>query len=245
VAVPFARRLALAFQRKPGHAPGPSLGLLLQEATALPALIPGLKRSPPVTKSSRPSTVMVVPGFLANASLMFPLMQGLSAAGHDVHEWGMGTNFGPNAETLATLAARIEALSALSGEPVALVGWSLGGLVSREVARTVKPGSVRLVVTMGTPFSGDRRANNAWRLFQFVAGHDVDAPPVPGGDLAAKPPVRTVALWSPHDGIIAPDAARGAPGERDDAVELSCRHMAFPSDASAILEVLRQLDHED
>jgi pimeloyl-ACP methyl ester carboxylesterase len=244
VAVSFARRLALAFQSKPGHAPGPSLGLLLQEATALPALIPGLKRSPPVTKTSRPSTVMVVPGFLANASLMFPLIQGLGAAGHDVHEWGMGTNLGPTAETLATLASRIEALSARSGEPVALVGWSLGGLVAREVARVAKPGSVRLVVTMGTPFSGDRRANNAWRLFQFVAGHDVDFPPV-AGNLADKPPVRTVALWSPSDGIVAPEAARGAPGERDDAVELSCRHMAFPSDAAAIHEVLRQLGHED
>jgi len=244
VAVSFARRLALAFQRKPGHAPGPSLGLLLQEATALPALIPGLKRSPPVTKASRPSTVMVVPGFLAEASMMFPLIQGLSAAGHDVHEWGMGTNLGPTAETLATLAARIEAMVDRAGKPVALVGWSLGGLVSREVARVTRPGSVRLVITMGTPFSGDRRANNAWRLFQLVAGHDVDFPPV-AGDLAEKPAVRTVALWSSMDGIVAPEAARGRPGERDDAVELSCRHMAFPSDAGAILEVLRQIDSED
>jgi pimeloyl-ACP methyl ester carboxylesterase len=244
VAVSFARRLALACQQKSGHAPGPSLGLLLRELAALPGLVPGLKRPPPVALSSRPSLVMIVPGFLANAAMMFPMVQGLSAAGHEVCEWGMGTNFGPSAELLAELPMRIDALAERSGRPVALVGWSLGGLVSREAARATRPGSVRLIVTMGTPFSGDRRANNAWRLYQLVAGHDVDHPPV-SGDIALKPPVRTVALWSRRDGIVAPAAARGMPGESDEAVELDCLHMAFPSDPEAIREVLRQLDREN
>jgi len=245
VTVSLARRLALALQSKPGHAPGPPARLLMREALALPSLVPGLRHCPPPEPARRPSTVMVVPGFLASAAQMFPLFQGLAAAGHRAHEWGMGTNRGPNERNLAQLAHRVEALAGKAGEPVALIGWSLGGLFSREVARMVGPDAVRLVVTMGTPFSGDRRANNAWRLYQLVAGHDVDAPPVPGGDLAAKPPVRTIALWSPHDGIIAPAAAQGQAGERDEAVELACRHMAFPSDASAIREVLRQLDGED
>jgi hypothetical protein len=35
------------------------------------------------------------------------------------------------------------------------------------------------------------------------------------------------------------------PGECDEAVELACRHMAFPNDAAAIAEVLRQLDLQD
>lgn len=244
MAVSLARRLALALQHKPGHAPGPPLGLFLCEVTALPALVPGLKPPPPVPPAARPSTVMVVPGFLANATMMFPLVQALRGAGHDVHEWGMGTNLGPDTALLATFAKRIEALAARAGKPVALVGWSLGGLVSREVARVVEPGSLRLVVTLGSPFSGDRRANNAWRLFQFVTGYDVDDPPI-AGELADKPPVRTVALWSARDGIVAPAAARGQPGERDEAVELACRHMAFPSDGEAIAEVLRQLDRED
>jgi len=243
VAVSLRRRLALAFQSKPGHAPGPTLGLLVREAFALPALVPGLKRAPPVEPAKLRHAVMVVPGFLANAAMMRPLLQALEGAGHNVHEWGMGTNTGPTAARLAELARRVEALSLSEGELVALVGWSLGGLFAREAARMV-PGSVRLVVTMGTPFSGDPRANNAWRLYQLVAGHDVDEPPV-AGKLADKPPVRTVALWSPQDGIVAPDSARGAPGERDEAVELACAHMAFPSDKQAIAQVLRQLNLQD
>lgn len=245
MAVSLRRRLALAFQCKPGHAPGPPIGLLLREALALPALVPGLGRIPDVARASRRSTVMVIPGFLASAAMMRPLLGGIEAAGHIVGEWGMGTNTGPTAERLAELAVRIEALSATAGEPVALVGWSLGGLFAREVARIAAPGAVRLVITMGTPFSGDRRANNAWRLYHLVTGHDVDEPPIPGSDLADKPPVRTIALWSRKDGVISPEAARGKPGERDEAVELACAHMAFPTDKRAIIQVLRQLDRED
>jgi hypothetical protein len=96
---------------------------------------------------------------------------------------------------------------------------------------------------MGTPFSGDRRANNAWRAYQLVTGHAVDCPPIEC-DFAAKPPVPTVALWSPRDGVVAPRSARGRPGERDRAVALRCSHLGFVGDPGCIGEVLRQLDFE-
>jgi len=146
-------------------------------------------------------------------------------------------------ERLDRMAKRVEALSDRVGEKVAIVGWSLGGLYAREVARMV-PQSVGLVLTMGSPFSGDRRANNAWRLYQFVAGYDVDEPPF-AINPAEKPPVRTVALWSSKDGVVAPEGARGQPGESDEVAELACRHMAFPTDRQAIAEVLRRLERED
>jgi hypothetical protein len=97
---------------------------------------------------------------------------------------------------------------------------------------------------MGTPFSGDRRANNAWRAYQLVTGHPVDAPPIEG-DFAEKPPVPTVALWSARDGIVSPRSAAGWPGERDRAVAMRCNHLGFPGDPRVIAEVLRQLDRED
>ena len=96
---------------------------------------------------------------------------------------------------------------------------------------------------MGTPFSGNPRANNAWRAYQFVTGHRVDEPPIEG-DFAAKPPVPTIALWSPRDGVIAPRSARGQAGERDLCVALRCSHLAFASDPAVLGEVLRQLDHD-
>src|SRR3546814_8355476 len=54
--------------------------------------------------------------------------------------------------------------------PVTVIGWSLGGLYAREIAKRL-PQAVEQVITLGSPFSGDLRANRAWRLYERVAGH--------------------------------------------------------------------------
>lgn len=168
----------------------------------------------------------------------------IEEAGHRVHEWGLGFNFGPTAENFAYLMRRVGDLAIGHGAPVVLVGWSLGGLFAREIARR-QPEHVARVITMGTPFSGDPRANNAWRAYQVITGHAVDEPPVEDCNFAAKPPVPTIALWSPRDGVVLPRAACGWPGERDRAVSLRCTHLGFANDPAVISEVLRQLDMED
>jgi pimeloyl-ACP methyl ester carboxylesterase len=122
---------------------------------------------------------------------------------------------------------------------VLLVGWSLGGVYARELAREV-PDLVRAVVTLGSPFSGDPHMNNVWRLYEWVAGHPVDNPPV--GHSADKPPVPSLAIWSRRDGIIAPRAARGLEDERDEAVELSCNHMAFGVSERTGRQVVQEID---
>jgi hypothetical protein len=105
-----------------------------------------------------------------------------------------------------------------------LVGWSLGGVFARELA-LVCPEKVRAVVTLGSPFSGDLHSNNMWRIYEIVAGHKVDEPPIERR--LDKPPVPTLAFWSKKDGIVAPRSARGLAHESDRTVELRCAHMAF------------------
>ena len=121
-----------------------------------------------------------------------------------------------------------------------MLGWSLGGLYARELAKR-QPQAVAKVITMGSPFSGSPRANNVWRAYQFITGHSVDAPPIEA-DLAAKPPVETVALWSANDGVIAPRCAAGRPGERDRAIPLRCTHMGFTYDVQVIATLLSELE---
>ncbi len=234
----LARRAALARQPGPAGVSGPSLRLLLGE---LGALGPRKNRARENVPAAIPRTVMLLPGFGAHPVRMRPMLRALGGAGHDAHDWGMGFNLGPTPENFAFLLGRVASLARSQGAPVALVGWSLGGLFAREIARQ-RPEAVSMVITMGTPFSGDRRANNAWRAYQLVTGHPVDEPPIEA-DFSAKPPVPTVALWSPRDGIISPRSACGWPGERDRAVALRCNHLGFASDPAAIAEVLRQLDH--
>lgn len=190
----------------------------------------------------QPRTVMVLPGFATHPSRMRYFARTLEEAGHTVKRWGLGFNWGPSEENFALLERRLLQLRERAGEPVYLVGWSLGGLFARELAK-LHPDAVAKVITMGTPFSYSPRANNAWRIYQFVAGHRVDAPPV-AQDITAKPPVETVALWSANDGIVHPRAACGKPGERDRAVALRCRHMGFAHSHEAIEAVALELDRD-
>ncbi len=125
-------------------------------------------------------------------------------------------------------------------EPVVLLGWSLGGIYARELASR-HPDAVSKVITMGSPFSGSPRANNVWRAYQFITGHQVDCPPIET-DVSAKPPVETVALWSPNDGMIAPRCAAGLPGERDRAVAMRCTHVGFTYAPEVIHAVLAELE---
>jgi hypothetical protein len=182
--------------------------------------------------------LMVIPGFLATDRTTLGLQKALAAAGYRVTGWGMGLNRGVQADTLERIVGRIEAFG--GGRKVILVGWSLGGIYAREAAK-LRPDLVAKVVTLGSPFSGDRRSNNVWRLYELVAGHPVDDPPIKA-DPAVKPPVPTLALWSRRDGIVSVCTARGEEGESDERLELDCSHMGFAVSARAypkIVEAVR------
>ena len=243
----LARRNALAMEPRPTGVRGPALPRLLAEFQTPLEIWRAERRTATARKfvDAGPSrAVMLLPGFGTNVSRMKPLARALDRAGHRVSDWGLGFNFGPGEDRLERLSSRIEVMARREGEPIVLVGWSLGGLFAREVARRC-PESVRLVVTMGTPFSGDRRANNAWRAYQLIAGHPVDAPPSGIGDLAAKPPVPTVALWSARDGVVSPRSARGRKDERDLAIALRCTHLGFashPQVAVTLVHLLAEFD---
>jgi predicted esterase YcpF (UPF0227 family) len=165
---------------------------------------------------------LVIPGFVASDRTCMPLRKALAAAGWRVHGWGLGLNMGVTADILERLERCIDRMGAK--EPVLVVGWSLGGVYAREIARHC-PHKVLAVVSLGSPISGDLHQNNVWRIYELIAGHRIDETPVPR--LLDKPPVPTLAIWSRRDGIVAPRAAYGLEGERDSAVEIGCRHMAF------------------
>jgi pimeloyl-ACP methyl ester carboxylesterase len=179
----------------------------------------------------------VIPGFIATDRTTMALRKALAAAGWRVHGWDMGWNRGARADTVERLGRRLDEVS--GGRPVLLVGWSLGGLFARELARAF-PDKVRAVVTLGSPFSGDPKQNNVWRLYEWVAGHKVDEPPIPR--ITDKPPVPQLAIWSRRDGIVAVRAARGLAEESDHAVELSCGHMAFGVSRRATRQVVQEID---
>lgn len=182
--------------------------------------------------------VLVIPGFVANDRTTLELRRALAEAGYRVHGWGFGFNLGVREDTLERLENCLDRLEAK--QPVLVVGWSLGGLYARELARRC-PAKVRAVVSLGSPISGDLRQNNVWRLYERVAGHKIDATPIPR--IVDKPPVPTLSVWSRRDGIIAPRAAYGLDGERDKAVELDSAHMGFATSRRVTRRVVQEIDN--
>lgn len=207
------------------HPDAPPLRLWIGELLEIPKLLvsPAQPAVPIPAGSGR--AVMVLPGYLTGDISSIRLRRSLRAAGYRAYGWELGQNRGARADTLDRLKDRLEAIHRRERQPIALVGWSLGGLFARELAK-IAPEAVAMVITLGTPFSGNPRANNAWRLYELLNGHPVDAPPV---DITreAKPPVTTIAVWSPIDGIVSSKSARGLPGEADRQVELRERHLGL------------------
>lgn len=238
---PIAKRVELLRRKAPPDARGPGRKLLLAELAAPIEPLARLFRDPLVLpRAAQPRVVMLLPGFGTHPLRMRYMAQRLEQAGHKVKRWGLGFNLGPTEDNFALLEDRVRRIRARYGQDVVLVGWSLGGIFARELAKR-HPGLVAKVITMGSPFSGTLYANNAWRIYQLVTGHSVEQPPVEA-KVSLKPPVETVALWSPRDGVVSPRSACGKPGERDRAVALRCTHLGFANSPEAIRAVAEELE---
>ena len=237
------RRVDLMRMQPPPHSLRPSQQLFLAES--LSVLEPAMRHIRPplhLPKAKNPRVVILMPGFGTHPVRMRYMAERLEEAGHTVKRWGTGFNMGATPENFALVAQRVLDVHQRYGQKVMLVGWSLGGIFTREVAK-LHPEAVARVITMGSPFSHTPYSNNVWKLYQLVTGYSVERPPL-ALDLAAKPPVETIALWSPRDGVVASRSACGRPGERDRARALRCSHMGFSNSPEAIRAVAEELDAE-
>jgi alpha/beta hydrolase fold len=223
----------------PAKSGAPAFALLAREALSFAYMrtSAAFAATVPLECAGEGQSVMVLPGFMASDQTTSRLRRSLCDAGFDAVGWGLGRNKGIKADIFERLDDQVEALSC--DAPLTLVGWSLGGLIAREYAKYA-PHRVAKVVTLGSPFSGDPRSNNAWRIYEFVAGHKVDAPPIEV-TLADKPPVSTCAFWSSNDGVVAPHSARGQRHESDWQIELDCSHMAFVARPDAIRAIAKAI----
>jgi pimeloyl-ACP methyl ester carboxylesterase len=214
----------------------------LREALAIPKVLGNPVRPSLATEpfgGGRP--VLVLPGMLTGDLSTSYLRRSLGAAGFKTHGWSQGLNYGASPVKLQRLQARLAKIHRESGQKVVLIGWSLGGLYARVLAHRM-PGETELVLTVGAPFSGDRRANRAWRLYELINDHTVDDPPF-AEDPATKPGVPTIAIWSAIDGVVAPKCAMGLEHESDQRIRFDSQHFALGSSSRSIgriIEVLRE-----
>lgn len=115
--------------------------------------------------------VLVIPGLGGGDASTALLRRFLEAQGWQAHGWRLGRNLGPRQGLLQQLAQRLSDLHDQSQRRVSVVGWSLGGVFARELARR-HPHWVRQVVTLGSPLPEHRRATNVRWLYERLArGH--------------------------------------------------------------------------
>ena len=117
-------------------------------------------------------SVLVCPGFMASDASTVPLRRFLKKKGYDAHGWQLGRNLGVNTTGLRVekLLKQVMSLYVKSGQKVTLIGWSLGGVMAREVAK-LAPKYIRQVITLGSPFAGGARNSSISWLYEKVTGH--------------------------------------------------------------------------
>lgn len=149
--------------------------------------------------------VLILPGLVNPDWANFALRRYLRRLGYDARGWGLGPNLGARSvgsggEKLDRL---IHSVQAETGQKVSLVGISLGGLMARLMAHRW-PDEVREVITISSPFAGDPKATNVWRLFERLTGEKVTDEQVRANQtlVAREPPVPTTAIWSRSDGLV-------------------------------------------
>ena len=193
------------------HPAAPSPWLMAMEFRApweLGSIIPAwifLRNAPTGDNHS----VIVFPGLSANDSSTLPMRGFFGNLGYDASGWNQGFNFGPRAGVLQTARQQIIDTCQASGNKVSLIGWSLGGIYARELAKDM-PDCVRGVITLGTPFSGSHHSTNAWRLYELTSGRDIHHE-VEQFDLPVAPPMPTTSIYSRTDGVVAWPASLQAP----------------------------------
>ena len=146
--------------------------------------------------------VVVLPGFMATNTSTAPMRRLLCRLGYDARGWESGRNVLVNEGLIGKLERQLETLHEQTGQTISLVGWSLGGVLARELAK-MNPDIIRIVVSLGSPISDDRGHTNAARLFQFFNG---DAPEkLRNGQfsgLGIAPPVPTTSIFTKSDGVV-------------------------------------------
>lgn len=94
--------------------------------------------------------VLLIPGFMAGDGSLATMTQWLRQNGYHTRRAGIRLNVGCSSDTCARIEERLERFAEESGERVALVGQSRGGIFARHLA-VRRPDLVSGIVTLGSP----------------------------------------------------------------------------------------------
>ena len=187
--------------------------------------------------------VLVLPGFTAGDRSTAPLRLVLRSQGYWTHGWRLGANVGPTARIITGLQARLEELWERHERPVSIVGWSLGGIYARELAR-VRPDRVRQVITLGSPFrmvDGDRSAASV--LADRLAASFSDEWTALAVSEDQRPPLRvpSTAIYTRTDGVVRWHMCIDEVSDRHENIEVRGSHSGLGFNPAVVVAVSDRL----
>jgi pimeloyl-ACP methyl ester carboxylesterase len=186
--------------------------------------------------------VVVFPGLVAGDLSTAPLRAFLGLHGYAARGWDLRVNLGPRPGVIDRCLERVRRLRRETGRKVSLVGWSLGGVYARELAK-LAPADVRCVVTLGSPFTGHPKANHAWRVYEWASGQRLDEAAY--ARMAAPPPVPTTSIFSRSDGIVAWRCCMQEKGPRAESIEVPASHIGIGLNPAAWFAVADRLAQDE
>lgn len=165
--------------------------------------------------------VMVLPGFTTSDRVMLPLRGFLRRRGHQVWGWDLGINRGEVDRNLPRVITQVERrIAENDGRPIVLLGWSLGGVFAREVARS-RPELVTQVITLASPATSYSRA---------------------AGDPNARRIDRPItAFYSKRDGVVSWQGCIDELNPDVTMIEVESSHLGMTIDPTVWLEIANRL----
>jgi pimeloyl-ACP methyl ester carboxylesterase len=187
--------------------------------------------------------VLVLPGLLADDVSTRALRTVLRKLGYDPHGWGLGRNIGPTASCVKGMRDLVDHLADRHGKPVTLIGWSLGGIFARDLARRT-PETVRSVITLGSPFRLARNSQSrATKMFDRYSHLHVERRSLPLESESVPLRVPATSIYSHLDGIVHWQTCLDTPSARCENIAVMASHLGLghhPASIWAIADRLAQ-----
>ena len=239
---------AYAAPRAQSRAQAPSRLMLLAETRAVVELA-SFYAAFPLLAGSLPRgdghPVLVLPGFLADDKSTAPMRRLLAKLGYDVQGWELGRNVHVDNARVNEMTALLRKLHRQSGRKVSIIGWSLGGVFAREIAK-LEPDAVRQVISLGSPITNNRNTTNARKTFEYFNGQHPE--PIREGqfdELHKAPPVPTTSILTRSDGIVHWRGSVQKPGGQTENIVVRASHIGLGVNPSVMVALADRLSQAE
>lgn len=172
------------------------------------------------------SPVLVTPGYGTSDRSTALLRAFLNWLGYQTYPWGLGKNTGDVPKLVEKLQPALANISKQHNKPVHLIGWSLGGVLMRELARD-NPQLAQQVITLGTPVVGGPKYTVTAKAYR-EKGYDLDEIEAGIAAREAKPiSVPVLSIYSKRDGVVGWQASLDQNSLAVSHQQVQARHMGL------------------